>query len=342
MTYISSAFSNSTALRILTNSNTLVRIQGAVDEIIEIAKSSSKGTLEVQAAFDGAQIDTTDDDDSNDSSFTVRAYDNATIRTGGGADDIGAYYHAVIDSGSGDDRIETYGDGVVRSGAGKDWIYGYSNMTVDAGDGDDEIRTSGHSTIDGGDGNDLVVTLGYSVVDGGAGNDTLIAVDKSGDKGSSQAGHATLRGGEGDDDIQIGRDSIASGGTGSDEITLVGTGSTVEFAAGDGQDEIYSEDDFTLSLEGYGDQDVSSTVENGNVVLTFSGSDDKITINLREGKTATITFPDGNVRAVTGANDSLGKMTVKSASPEGGRNGVAYRETGYSAVMTAYMADRTA
>lgn len=290
--------------------------QDQVDKIVEIIRSSTTGTTDVFAAFDGAEIDTTDGDESDDRDISITAYYDARVRTGGGRDDIGVYDRAIVSSGSGDDRVRTYGYGTVSSGAGNDYVYGYSYMRVDAGDGDDEVRTSGYSVIDAGNGDDLVVTLGYSQVDGGTGNDTLIAVDRSADH-VDQVGHAVLRGGEGDDDIQIGRNSVANGGVGNDTITLMRGGATVEFGRGDGQDKVFSADDLKLDVSGYSKGDIALTRQDGNLVLSFAGSDDSITINLPDDKFVRFSFDDGTEMAVNGADGELApRFSVKSTSPE--------------------------
>lgn len=311
-----SAFQDNAALRILSGPANISTTQDEVDAIVDIIRSSAKGNFEIEAEFDGAVIDTTDGDDSDDSNISIRTFDDARITTGGGNDDIGTYDRAVVKSGAGNDRISTYSYGTVSAGAGDDYIYGYSYMTVDAGDGNDEIRTSGHATIDAGNGDDLVVTLGYSTVRGGAGNDTLLAFDTSGDH-DDQVGNAVLYGGEGDDDIQIGRNSVANGGLGNDTVTLMREGSTVEFLKGDGRDRIFSEDDFVLSVSGYTKDDVTVAVEGNDLVVTFAGSDDALRINLRQGKAATMSFYDGSTMTLEGANTG-DTFSVKSTSPEWG------------------------
>lgn len=310
--------------------------QGEVDKIVEIARSSQKGTFEIEAEFEGAQIDTTDGDESADSDIYVRTFGDARIATGGGNDDIGAHHRSVIASGSGDDHVTTYSYGSVDSGAGDDNVYGYSYMRVAAGEGNDEVRTSGYSVVDAGNGDDLVVTLGYSQVDGGAGNDTLVAVDHTADHTGDQAGHAILRGGEGDDDIQIGRNSTANGGTGNDTITLAREGSTVEFTRGDGQDRIFSADDFALAISGYSKDDVTLTKLDGNVVVSFAGSDDTITINLPDEKVAALSFSDGTEMTINGADESSSpKFNLKWTTPEW-RYLEPFEESEYSATMATY------
>ncbi|WHA43548.1 hypothetical protein [Agrobacterium larrymoorei] len=333
MTSISNSFTNGAAMQLFMNSRNAASNQTAVDRIIELVHASS--TTDIYAPFDGAQIDTRDDDESDDPNLSIDAFNDARIFTGGGNDSIGAYARSVIDSGSGDDYVTTYSNGTVDSGAGDDYVYGYSYMTVNAGDGNDEVRTSGYSSVDAGNGDDIVVTLGYSNVDGGAGNDTLIAVDRTADH-SDQAGHAVLNGGEGDDDIQIGRNSVANGGTGNDKITLVRAGSTVEFARGDGQDEVFAADDFALAVSGYSKNDVRVTKQDGNIVISFAGSEDNITVNLPDEKAIQLSFADGTEMTINGADESLSPtFSVKWTSPEWSYK-EAYKEFEYSTTDALY------
>lgn len=339
MTSISGAFStplrynnfqNSTAIRLLSGGPDALTNQSQVDEIVNIIQSSEGGKFEIKAEFNGAVIDATDDDESNDSDIAITTYSNATIRTGGGTDNIDAQDNAVIDAGSGDDHITTYRNSTVHAGAGDDFVSGYYYMTVDADAGNDHIRTLGHATIDAGKGDDLVVTLGHSTVTGGGGNDILIAGDNNGDPGD--VGYTTLHGGEGDDDIQIGRDSVASGGIGNDRIALIREGSTVEFAKGDGKDTIFSEDDFALAISGYSKDDVTVVVDGNDVVVSFAGSDDAMKINLRQGKVAALSFADGSKMTIEGANRGETFM-MKTTMPQWKER---YSEHLYSRISPAY------
>ncbi|WP_320197975.1 calcium-binding protein [Agrobacterium sp. rho-13.3] len=338
MTYISNSFANGVAMQLFMTSRNASSNQGAVDKIIELVRASTRqtpSTTDIYAPFDGAQIDTRDGNESDDPHLSIDAFNDARIFTGGGNDSIGAYRRAVISSGSGNDYITTDDKGVVDSGSGDDYVYGNSYMTVNAGEGNDEVRTDGYSSVDAGDGDDVVVTLGYSRVDGGAGNDTLIAVDNTADH-SDQAGHAVLNGGEGDDDIQIGRNSVANGGTGNDKITLVRGGSTVEFARGDGQDRVFAADDFALAISGYSKNDVSVTKQDGNIIISFAGSQDTITVNLPDEKAIQLSFNDGTEMTINGADESLKPtFNVKWTSPEW-TYAEAYKEFEYSTTNADY------
>lgn len=343
MTSVSRSFNDGAAMLLFMNSRKSVAgAQDEAEKIVEIVKSSQVGTFDIDAEFDGAVINTTDGNESDDPDVYVRTFSDARIYTGGGSDDIGAHYRSVIASGSGDDHVQTYSHGTVSAGSGNDYVYGGSSMHVTAGDGNDEVRTSGHSVVDAGDGDDLVVTLGYSQVEGGEGNDTLIGLDYSGDH-YDQKGYATISGGAGDDDIQIGRNSVARGGTGDDIVTLMREGSTVEFARGDGQDKIFAADDFAMAISGYSASDVFVEKVDGNLVLSFAGAADRVTINLPDEKQLKLSFADGSEMTLSGADESLEPtFKVKATAPEW-RNVSPYFEFQFSREGGGYFAvDETA
>lgn len=306
----------------------------AADKIITILHDAKNNSLFIDAPLDDMVIDTTDDDESDDPNVTIRTYERSSIQTGGGNDDVGTYNYSTVNSGSGDDHVTTYGYGNVNAGAGDDYVYGYSYMTVTAGDGNDEIRVSGYSRVNAGQGDDFVTVLGYSKVDGGSGDDELIAVDVTADHTSDQAGHATLLGGDGNDYIQIGRDSTAVGGAGDDTIVLMRAGSSVNFAAGDGKDKISAEDDFGLNLSGIGKDNISLSQDGDTVVVSFANSSDELRLVLREGKTATLHFENGEALTVAGKNQNT-TMTYKYSSPEW-RGAESYWEQAYDRKAMGY------
>lgn len=328
---------NDAALRILQNISIRTAGNSAEDpreKIISIIYEPKQNSLFIDAPLDDVDIDTTDGDESDDPDVTVRTYDRASIRTGAGDDDIGTYSHSTVSSGAGDDHVTTYGYGQVNAGAGDDYVYGYSHMSVNSGDGNDEVRVSGYSIVNAGQGDDLVVALGYSRVDGGAGDDVLIQVDRTADHTSDQAGHARLAGGEGNDYIQVGRDSVASGGTGDDAIVLMREGSSVNFAVGDGKDTISAEDDFALNLSGFAKSDVSISQDGDAVVVSFASSDDEVRLVLREGKTVTLQFDNGEKLAVAGQNENT-TLIYRYTSPEW-RGADPYHEFEYDSQSGAY------
>lgn len=300
----------------------------AIDRIIYITSGNS---VLIAVNEDYAVIDTTDDNEADDADFVISAQHYASVKTGGGNDrvhvksysrvdtgsgddSVTSHDHVDIKSGSGNDHVKTTSYGTVDAGAGDDYIYGHSYMNVTAGAGNDEIRTSGYATIDAGEGDDFVVTTGYSKIQGGAGKDTIIVLDRSSDH-RDQVGHAVVDGGEGDDDIQIGKDSVVRGGVGDDKITIANSGSTVEFAAGDGSDAIFSDDNFTLKISGYSKEDVIMSLEGGVVKLAFANSGDSIELTLTAGKVASLEFADGSAMSVNGASEQT-NIKTKWTNPE--------------------------
>ena len=238
-----------------------------------------------------------------DGSDSIGVLNYAKVDAGAGDDFIGAYHYADIVAGDGNDWVSTYGNGKVDAGDGDDYVKGYRYMQVYGGAGNDEIRAYDRATIDAGEGDDLVITNGGSTINGGAGNDIIIATDDG--AGSIHTfGYNDIDGGEGDDYLQTTDNSTVRGGAGNDTVRLIGAGSTVKFAKGDGQDAILSSDDFTLSIAGYTKDDVTVTGEGEQLILSFNGSEDSIKLNLSSGATARLIFEDGSSSEVTGTEDN--------------------------------------
>lgn len=236
----------------------------------------------------------------------------ADVIQGSDSGDVVAYANAsrvataYIQSGAGDDTI-TFSSGVrssheIRSGDGNDTVAVAAPWVgvVDGGSGDDAIGVSGEGigSVDGGSGDDVVTVAGgfISGVSGGEGNDKI-----------SVAGGfvSSISGGDGDDVIVVSsenrrvfesggdygmivmgtyRAAIVDGGQGNDRISIDGEG-FVSFKAGDGQDTITINDrtEFDLFGKVWNDKlmnldDATFTNENGTVVVTFAGRDEKLTI----------------------------------------------------------------
>jgi Ca2+-binding RTX toxin-like protein len=145
--------------------------------------------------------------------------------------------------------------------SGNDVIQGYAtNDTIMGGEGNDTLHGYG--------GNDLL--------QGDEGDDTLFA----------GAGHDVLEGGGGADSLRgDGGDDVLHGGLGNDFLEGGAGSDTYIFNAGDGQDTIsnYDGDDSRVDVLALGvginpENVVARRVEN-NLVLTFLGSDDKVTVS---------------------------------------------------------------
>ena len=151
---------------------------------------------------------------------------------------------------------------------------------INALGGDDKVNgQAGHDTLDGGSGNDLLGGgEGNDLLYGGIGNDTL-----NGDTGDD-----TLDGGRGDD--------FLNGGAGNN-IYL--------FGKGDGQDVISSSSDSTTSKlntlrfkEGVLAAELIVTRVNSDLVLSISGSTDKVTLlsffaSVTQNPIQSVIFNDG-------------------------------------------------
>ncbi|CAN1724639.1 Leukotoxin [Hyphomicrobium sp. 1Nfss2.1] len=236
-------------------------------------------------------------------SDSIGVLDYGKVDGGAGEDFIGAFDYADIIAGEGDDWVDANHYAKVDLGDGDDYVRAYSYAQVAGGTGNDEIRVNDHATVDGGEGDDLVVSSGHATINGGAGNDILITAD-SVKYDSPYYGYNDIDGGEGDDYIQTTDNSNVRGGTGNDVIRLIGAGSTVSFAKGDGQDAILSHDSFTLNISGYSRDAVSVAVENDVFVVSFAGSDEKITLDISNGATAHLTFEDSSSLDVSGGESA--------------------------------------
>ena len=261
-----------------------------------------------------------------DGSDSISVYNGADVDAGDGDDFVSTYRNANIFGGGGDDWISTYDDSKIDAGDGNDYVTGYRRMQVDGGAGNDEIRTYDYSTIDAGEGDDLVVTYGASTINGGAGDDILIATDKgssfvnNGASGSYHLtfGHNNIDGGEGDDYIQTTDNSTVRGGAGNDTVRLIGSGSTVNFTKGDGQDAVLSSDDFTLNIAGYTKEDVTVTAQDKALIVSFAGSEDSLTLHI-PGATGHLVFEDGTSLDVSGAGSNV-RLHSLFSRPDWGRD----------------------
>jgi|EndMetStandDraft_5_1072996.scaffolds.fasta_scaffold07746_5 hypothetical protein len=219
---------------------------------------------------------------------------------------------AYIETGGGDDTIN-FSSGVrssheIRSGEGNDTVAVTAPWTgtVDGGGGNDAIGVSGEylGIVDGGSGDDVIAVAGGVItgVNGGEGNDKISV---------SAAWVSSVSGGDGDDVISVSSENRrvfekggdydilvmgtyrapnVSGGQGNDKISFDGEG-FVSFRLGDGQDEITISDrtEFDLFGKAWNDKlmnvaDATFSNENGTVVVTFAGTDDKLTIRSASGE----------------------------------------------------------
>ncbi|SMD07127.1 hypothetical protein [Rhizobium sp. RU36D] len=174
-----------------------------------------------------------------------------------------------------------------------------SNVSADAGDDTVTVKTTSASSIDGGDGADQIKLAARFISDitGGKGDDTIEMSGESILTVDGGAGNDTLKvaattalgvgGGEGDDNLYLeGKRLSASGGTGNDTVTFnIKDNGTAEyaFAKGDGKDTIASDGPLNIKLTGYMPSDVTVTASDNKLMLTFKGSEDKITMDFAKG-----------------------------------------------------------
>ena len=113
-------------------------------------------------------------------------------------------------------------------------------------------------------------------------------------------------GGNGDDVIHAHSGSVVTGGRGNDTI-VVRADSIVRFEAGDGQDTIHTGTDTSIQF-GQGMTAERTKVEvSGNIAtVRFDSSDDALTLHLRPGSPASLTFADGTSLSVAGEPTRVG------------------------------------
>ncbi|CAA2143865.1 calcium-binding protein [Hyphomicrobium sp. ghe19] len=343
MTFISGA-TNSTALSILQNmnaakgtasnptANAAISILGPLETTSKASKQAAEkvvailneqgGTIDL-SRYGSAKASVTAGDHATittgDGIASIYAQNFATIYTGNNNDEISTYANATVHAGGGNDVVQAYSHATVDAGDGDDWVYVYDHSVVDGGAGNDVIRTYDYSTVDGGDGDDFVVTLGNSAINGGAGNDTLVVSSRR-SADDSTFDNAVVDGGEGDDYIQVNGNSTVTGGTGNDTIRLIGDGNTVIFNKGDGHDTIgvgrgyaNAKDSATINIKGYSADDVTVNRDADKVTVSFKGSDDAITVQVKYNASAKLAFEDGSTIDVTPAKFATLKSMDASA-----------------------------
>ncbi|QUS41681.1 hypothetical protein RPMA_24615 [Tardiphaga alba] len=211
-----------------------------------------------------------------------------------GDDVIKGWSSSLVDAGDGNDRIDVWSNSVVAAGAGDDVVRAWSGSVVDGGAGDDQIDVWSESVVDAGSGNDVVKAWSNSRVSGGDGQDRISAWSDS-----------DVDGGSGDDVISVWSNSRVKGGTGDDVIS-VGTDSIVRFDAGDGRDTVNASVNTRLELgAGISRDGTHVTISGNKAVITFEGSTDEITVNLRASSPMTLSFADGTTMEVAANRDEM-------------------------------------
>ncbi|MDR7144284.1 calcium-binding protein [Rhizobium sp. BE258] len=193
------------------------------------------------------------------------------ILIGGATDDsISAAANSVVDAGAGDDTVTVGEKSFVDGGAGDDTIGAWSDSVIYGGEGNDDIKAWSETHIEGGAGNDVIDAWSDNYVDGGTGDDTIV----------------------------VHSGSVVIGGKGNDTIGI-GTDSTVRFAAGDGQDNIWTLRDGRIEFgEGLNADKMRVEHKDGKTIISFDGHpDDSVTIN-GFYRTFAVSFADGSSQQI--------------------------------------------
>jgi len=240
--------------------------------------------------------------DSSLNSFSAKNGEQGEINASAGSDFINSKGRARINAGAGNDIITASGGGQVNAGSGDDIITTRQNAQINGGSGDDLITSFGsYSQVNAGTGDDHITSYGFSQVNAGHGDDIVNAYGSGpvnggagDDKISSYGAFADVDAGSGDDTIVAGAFNTVEGGQGDDKINVVGSSVAFNFNKGDGQDEITTANNIDINLgQGLSFDDVNISEENGQTIVSFNGSDEKLTLNLRAGASANLTFADG-------------------------------------------------
>lgn len=234
--------------------------------------------------------------------FSGEAADGAAVDEivfhGGTVWDIADIKAQVLQATAGDDVINGYAlDDALVGLAGEDRLFGNGgNDTLDGGDGNDTLDGglgndelaggTGGDSLRGGDGDDNVDGgEGNDSLEGGSGEDALIGGDGN-DNLDGGTGRDTLQGGIGSDWLGGGAgDDVLAGGLGNDTLQG-GAGSDIyQFNAGDGQDTIDNYDTSTDRADAlvFGESiepgQVTARRNGDHLVMTFTGSEDQVTIS---------------------------------------------------------------
>ena len=248
----------------------IANIQGSLAHVVE--GTDGADTIAYAGGNVGSRqlssyIDTGGGDDVISFASVGNGYNEISGGDGNDAIAASAQFFSSVDGGNGNDAIAVAGE----------WI-----IAVQGGSGDDAIAVAGSvvNNVDGGEGDDVMaVSGGYVIgVSGGAGNDTISVTSDNSRyyKGGSPWGSVGIDGTK--------RGVMVEGGKGNDTISIGGEGYVV-FHAGDGQDVVAISDrtEFELRGERWNDKppslkDATFTQENGTLVVSFAGSNDRLTI----------------------------------------------------------------
>ncbi|MGX1495215.1 Ca2+-binding RTX toxin-like protein [Labrenzia sp. MBR-25] len=291
----------------LENSDSSASRGRSIDDLIgSIITANARNEIVTGAESDIILVNAENTIDAGDGDNAIQANAGNTIRTGNGNDTIDANADNTIDAGDGDNIIRVNANNVITTGSGNDAINANADNTIDAGDGDNVIRVNADNVVTTGGGNDAINANTENVIDAGNG-DNVINVNASNTVTSGSGNDIinvnsgnTIHAGAGDDVITGNSGNVIHAGRGNDTIR-VNTDTVVYFEKGDGADTIASAGGLEIRIgNGYSAEDLTISYDSGSPVLSFTGSEDSITLSgIYSGKPATVTFSDGTSRDIS-------------------------------------------
>lgn len=240
-----------------------------------------------------------------DADYLSGASGNDTLYGDAGADNLsGGSGDDTMYGGDGNDSVsEESGTNSIYGELGDDTLYGGSDQDyIEGGAGSDWVDGgSGNDTLHGGTENDYIYgQLGNDTAYGGEGNDDIRGQGGAdllyGDNGNDtiQGGddNDTIYGGAGTDTVWAdgGNDTVYSG-TGNDALNGGEGADTFVFASGDGTDTVddyngaAAGDDVVSFAAGIAPGDLIYARSGSDLVITFNGNSDQITIKNQLGST---------------------------------------------------------
>ncbi|NDC10517.1 MAG: calcium-binding protein, partial [Oxalobacteraceae bacterium] len=255
-------------------------VDGTTAQSINVSQGKVDKGILISSAAAAISLTTGDSDDT----ATIAGSANNTVTTGAGND-------AVTITGSGNNTLSV--------GAGNDTvtITGSGNNSISTGAGNDTVSITGSGT------NSIDVGLGTDQVTGGSGNDTIIFAAGSASGGDGLGAGDVIDGGAGTDTVTITGDYNTVGGVGAtltsiENLVLNGTKLTIAGASLAGFSSITgSASTSELTLSGTGTTVDLSTVSISGGLKSFATGTNTVVLNAATiQKTAAINATGGTVQ----------------------------------------------